>query len=163
MWANWMSLQGVDGTPVKCGLGIGRGLNVVFKVSFSITIMSLVLSFKIWKLNNGVLTSFCTTSRIWSWHSISWSVENCVFSWCTCTLGTWKSDALTTCGVVVSSPFANKVCFSSVMRGWKDYGMTFQASLALVIGLELDGSPSVWITCLVAETLGATLASYVTK
>jgi hypothetical protein len=69
----------LDGTPVTCGLGIGRGLNVVFKVYFCITIMSLVLSFKIWKLNNSVLTSFCTTSRIWSWHSISWSVENCVF------------------------------------------------------------------------------------
>jgi hypothetical protein len=54
----------------------------------------LVLSFKSWKLNNGVLTSFCAISRIWSWHSISWLVENCVFSWCTCTPGTRKFDAL---------------------------------------------------------------------
>jgi len=36
----------LDGTPVACGLGISRGPNVVFKVSFSIAIMSLVLSFK---------------------------------------------------------------------------------------------------------------------
>jgi hypothetical protein len=49
----------LDGTFVACGLGIGRGLDVVFSVSFSITIMSLVLSFESWKLNNGVPTSFC--------------------------------------------------------------------------------------------------------
>jgi hypothetical protein len=61
----------LDGTPITCGLGIGRRLDVVFKVSFITTIMSLVFSFKSWKLNNGVLTSFYTTSRIWSWHSIS--------------------------------------------------------------------------------------------
>ncbi len=36
----------LDGTPVACGLGIGRRLDVVFRVSFSIIIMSLVLSFK---------------------------------------------------------------------------------------------------------------------
>ncbi len=36
----------LDGTHVACGLGIGRGHDVVFKVSFSIVIMSLVLSFK---------------------------------------------------------------------------------------------------------------------
>jgi hypothetical protein len=42
--------------------------------------MSLMLSFKSWKLNNGVLTSFWTISRIWNWHSTSWWVENCVFS-----------------------------------------------------------------------------------
>jgi hypothetical protein len=70
----------LDGTPVACGLGINRGPYVVFRVFFSTTIMSLVLSFKSWKLNNGVFTSFCATSRIWSWHSISWLVENCVFS-----------------------------------------------------------------------------------
>jgi hypothetical protein len=36
----------LDGTPVACGSGIGRGLDVVFRVSFNIAIMSLVLSFK---------------------------------------------------------------------------------------------------------------------
>jgi len=35
--------------------------------------------------------------------------------------------------------------------------MTAQAPLALVIGLEPNVNPSVQITCLVAETLGATL------
>jgi hypothetical protein len=44
----------------------------VFRVYFSIAIMSLVLSFKFWKLNNDVLTSFYATSHIWNWHSISW-------------------------------------------------------------------------------------------
>ncbi len=34
----------LDGTPVACGLGIGRGPDVVFKVSFNIAIMSWVLS-----------------------------------------------------------------------------------------------------------------------
>jgi len=36
----------LDGTPIACGLGIGRRPNVVFRVSFSTTIMSLVFSFK---------------------------------------------------------------------------------------------------------------------
>ncbi len=36
----------LDGTPITCGLGIGKGLDVEFRVSFSIIIMSLVLSFK---------------------------------------------------------------------------------------------------------------------
>jgi hypothetical protein len=36
----------LDGTPIACGSGIGRWPNVVFRVSFNITIMSLVLSFK---------------------------------------------------------------------------------------------------------------------
>ncbi len=36
----------LDGTFVACGSRIGRGLVVVFKVPFSIAIMSLVLSFK---------------------------------------------------------------------------------------------------------------------
>ncbi len=36
----------LDETYVACGLGIGRGLNVVFRVSFNTAIMSLVLSFK---------------------------------------------------------------------------------------------------------------------
>jgi hypothetical protein len=36
----------LDGTPVACGLRIGRGPDVVFKVCFSTVIMSLVLSFK---------------------------------------------------------------------------------------------------------------------
>jgi hypothetical protein len=79
--------------------------------------MSLVLSFKSWKLNNGVFTSFCAISHIWNWHSISWLVENYVFSWCTCTPKTWKFDALAACGVVISSPLVNKVRFFSC---WKD-------------------------------------------
>jgi hypothetical protein len=162
-WANRVSLQGVYGTFVACASRIGRGLNVVFKVSFSTAIMSLVFSFKSWKLNNGVLISFCATSRIWSWHSISLLVENCVFSWCTCTLGTRKFDALTTCGVIVSSPLTNKMWFSSVLRGRKDYGMTSRAPLALVTRLEPNASSSIWITCLVLETLGATLNSCATK
>jgi len=86
-------------------------------------------------------------------------MENCVFSWCTCTPGTQEFNALTACGVVLSSPLANKVRSSSVLRGRKYYGMTAQAPLALVIGLEPDVNPLVWITCLVVETLGATLAS----
>jgi len=36
----------LDGTLVTCGSGISRGPDVMFRVSFSITIMSLVLSFK---------------------------------------------------------------------------------------------------------------------
>jgi hypothetical protein len=36
----------LDGTPIACRSGIGRGLHVVFRVSFSIVIMSLVLCFK---------------------------------------------------------------------------------------------------------------------
>jgi len=36
----------LDGTPVACGLGIGKGSDVVFEVSSNIVIMSLVLSFK---------------------------------------------------------------------------------------------------------------------
>ncbi len=153
----------LGGTHVACGWGIGRWPNVVFKVSFSTIIMSLVLSFKSWNLNNGVLTSFCTISCIWSWHSISWLVENCVFSSCTCTPRTWEFDALKTCGVIVSSPLANKVCSSSMWKGRKNCGMTVQAPLALVIKLEHDVSPSVRITYLVGKTLGATLASCVAK
>ncbi len=34
----------LDGTPVACGSGIGRISNVMFKVSFSIAIMTLVLT-----------------------------------------------------------------------------------------------------------------------
>jgi hypothetical protein len=122
-----------------------------------------VLNFKSWKLNNNVFTSFCATSHIWSWHSISWSMKNCVFSWCTCILQTWKFDALVACGIVVSSPLTNKVHSYSMLKGQKDCGMTLQAPLALVIGLEPNVSPSVKITCLVAETLGATLASCAAK
>ncbi len=33
----------LDGSPIACGLGIGRGPDVVFRVSFRATIMSLVL------------------------------------------------------------------------------------------------------------------------
>jgi hypothetical protein len=61
----------LDETPIACGSRIGRGPNVVFKVSFSTTIISLVLNFKSWKLSNSVFTSFYTNSHIWSWHSIS--------------------------------------------------------------------------------------------
>jgi hypothetical protein len=75
----WL-LKVLDGTPVACGSWIGRGRNVVFRVSFNTAIMYLMLSFKSWKLNNNVLTSFYATSHICSWHSISWSVENYVFS-----------------------------------------------------------------------------------
>jgi len=38
---------------------------------------------------------------------------------------------------------ANKVHFSSMLKGQKNCGMITQAFLALVIGLELDASPSV--------------------
>jgi len=86
-----------------------------------------------------------------------------VFSWCTCTLRTWEFDALTACGVVVSSALANKVQSSSVLRGPKDCGMTARAPLALVIRLEPYASPLVWITYLMVETLGATLAFYAAK
>ncbi len=66
-----------------------------------------------------------------------------MFSLCTCTTRTQKFDALATYGVVVSSPFANKVHSSFVLRGPKNYGMTVRAPLALVIRLEPDASPSV--------------------
>ncbi len=36
----------LDGTPVACGLGIGGGPDVMLRVSSSIAIVSLVLSFK---------------------------------------------------------------------------------------------------------------------
>jgi hypothetical protein len=36
----------LDGTPITCGSGIGRRFDEVFRVSFSVVIMSLVLSFK---------------------------------------------------------------------------------------------------------------------
>jgi hypothetical protein len=51
----------------------------------------------------------------------------------------------------------------SMWKGRKDCGMIVQAPLALVIKLEHDVSPSVWITYLVGKTLGATLASCVVK
>jgi hypothetical protein len=101
----------------------------VFRVSSNIAIMSLVFSFKFWKQNNDVFTNFCTTSCIWSWHSIRWSMENCVFSWCTCIPGTQEFDVLPACGVVVSSPLANKVRFSSMFertkRLWHDCSSSF--------------------------------------
>jgi hypothetical protein len=37
----------LDGTPVTCGSKIGRGFDVMFKVSFSISIMSLVTNFNL--------------------------------------------------------------------------------------------------------------------
>ncbi len=61
----------LDGSLIACGFGIGRGPDVVFRVSFNTVIMSLVFSCKSWKLNNGVLTNFRAISCIWSWHSIS--------------------------------------------------------------------------------------------
>jgi hypothetical protein len=70
-------------------------------------------------------------------------VENRVFSWYTCTLGTRELDALAACGVVISSPLTNKVRSSFVLRRQKDCGMTAQAPLALVIGLEPNASPSI--------------------
>jgi hypothetical protein len=36
----------LDGTPIACGLGIGKGLDVMFRVSVRLAIMSLVFSFK---------------------------------------------------------------------------------------------------------------------
>jgi len=36
----------LDGTLVACGSRIGKGPNVVFRVSFSTAIMSLVFNFK---------------------------------------------------------------------------------------------------------------------
>jgi len=127
---------------VTCESRIGKKLDVVLKVSFSIAIMSLVLCFKCWKLNNGVFTSFCAISRIWNWHSIKWWVENCVFlmymySWDTriwCPSSLWCNSFL---------PIRNKMCSSSMLRGQKDCGMIPWAPLALIIGLEPDASPSV--------------------
>ncbi len=153
----------LDGTLIACGSRIDRGLNVVFRVSFSTVIMSLVLSFKSWKLNNGLFTSFWAISFIWNWHSISWLMENYVFSWCTCIPRTREFDALIACGVVVSSPLINKMSSSSMLKGRKDYGIITWTPLALVIELEPDAIPSVRITCLMVKTLGATLASYATS
>jgi hypothetical protein len=66
-----------------------------------------------------------------------------VFSSCTCTPETQEFDALAASGVIVSSPLANKVHFSSVLREQKDCGMTARTPLALVIGLEPDANPLV--------------------
>jgi hypothetical protein len=66
----------------------------------------------------------------------------CVFR-CTCTPRTREFDALTTCGVIVSSPLVNKVRSSSMLTGQKTCDMIARTSLALVIGLELDASPSI--------------------
>jgi len=70
-------------------------------------------------------------------------MENYLFSRCTCISGTREFDALAACGVVVSSPLANKVRSSSVLRGRKDCGMIARAPLALVIGLEPDMNLSI--------------------
>ncbi len=114
----------LDGTPVACESRIVKGPDVMFKVSFSTIIMSSVLNFKSWKLNNDVLTSFCITSHIWSWHSISSSMENCVFSWCTCIPRSQKFDALVACGVVVFSPPRQQGAFffhvDKTKRLWHD-------------------------------------------
>jgi hypothetical protein len=37
----------LDGTPVACGFGIGKEPDVMFRVSFSTAIMSMVLNFKL--------------------------------------------------------------------------------------------------------------------
>ncbi len=66
-----------------------------------------------------------------------------MFSSCTCTLGTQEFDALIACGIVVSSPFANKVRFFSMLKRRKDYGMIIRAPLTLIIGLEPDANPLV--------------------
>jgi hypothetical protein len=58
-------------------------------------------------------------------------------------LGHENFVALVVCGVVLSSPLANKVRSSSMLRGQKDCGMTSKAPLTLVIGLEPHASPSV--------------------
>jgi len=36
----------LDGTPVACGSGIGRGPDVLFRISYNTVIMSMVLNFK---------------------------------------------------------------------------------------------------------------------
>jgi hypothetical protein len=69
----------------------------------------------------------------------------------TCIPGTQEFDALIACGVVVSSPLANKVHSSFVLKGRKDCGMIVRAPVALVKGLELDVNPSIWIICLEGE------------
>jgi hypothetical protein len=153
----------LDGTFVTCGLGIGRGPDVVFRVSFIIAIMSLVLNFKSWKLNNDVFTSFLShfMHLKLTLHKLI-SGKLCVFLMYMYSLDTriWCPSSLS-CNNIF--PLANKVRSSSVLKGQKDYGMSARALLALVIGLELDASPSVWITCLMVEILGATLASFATK
>ncbi len=68
-------------------------------------------------------------------------MENCVCFLCRCTPVTREFDALIDYGVIVSSPLANKVFSSSMLRGRKDCGMIAQAPLALVIGLEPNASP----------------------
>jgi hypothetical protein len=60
-----------------------------------------------------------------------------------CIHGTQEFDALAAYGVVVSSPFTNKVRSSSMLKGRKDCGMTPRAPLALVIGLKPNASPLV--------------------
>jgi hypothetical protein len=113
-----------DGTPIACGSRIGRGPDVMFRVSSNIAIMSLVFSFKFWKQNNGVLTSFCAISRILSWHSISWLVEKlCVFlmymySWDTkiwCLSNLWCSSFLPPC-----QQRAFFFCVERMKRLWHD-------------------------------------------
>ncbi len=144
----------LDGTLVACGLRIGRGFDVMFKVSFSTTIMSLVLSFKCWKLINKCIHKFlCHFMHLkLALHKLMYMCLWDMKIWCP-----------STCGVVVSSPLANKVRFSFVLRGLKDCGMTIQAFLTLIIGLEPYVSPLVWITYLMAETLNATLTFCVAK
>jgi hypothetical protein len=54
-----------------------------------------------------------------------------------------RIDALVAHDVVVSFPFANKVRFSSVLRGCKDCARTIGAPPALVIGCEPNASSSI--------------------
>jgi len=124
----------LNGNPVACGSRIGRGPDVVFMVSFRTAIMSLVLSFKSWKLNNGIHKFLRHFTHLKS-------TLHKLISGKSCTPRTQEFDALIACGVVVSSPLANKVCSSSVLKGQKDCGMTTRAPLALVIRLEPNVSP----------------------
>jgi hypothetical protein len=117
----------LDGTLVACGLRIGKRphklqiLKTKQRCTHKLLSHFTHLKLAFHKLINGKL---------------------CV-SWCTCTPGTQEFDALTACGVIVSSPLANKVRSSSILKGWKDYGMIARGPLTLVIGLELHASLSI--------------------
>jgi hypothetical protein len=112
----------LDGTPVACGSKIGRRPNVMFRVSCSTATMSLVLNLKIKQQCIHKLLHHFMYLKL-ALHKLI-SGKNCVFSWCTCILGTREFDALTTCGVVVSSSLANKGAFffyvERTKRLWHD-------------------------------------------
>jgi hypothetical protein len=152
----------LDGTFVACGSEISKGPNAVFKVSFNIKIMFMVLSFKSWKLNNGVLTNFCVISCNWLKLALHKLINGklCDFLMY---MYSWDTRIWCPSGVVVSSPLANKVHFFSMLRRQKDCVMTVRAHVTLVVGFEPYASPSIWITYLVAKALGATLTCCVMK